>query len=123
MMILSIKRGDSVNTFCERLVYLKEKNKLHWQDIAMAVGISKASLSHYMSGRSAVPSADILFKIAKFFMVNPEWLAGGNVPMSIISLNDDSVFLIERYSSLSAVGKQQLLEFSLELSNREKEEK
>ena len=69
-----------MKTIAERLKEGMELRGMKQADLARITGISKGSLSSYLSGRYA-PKRDSLFKLAKALNVSDEWLMGADVPM------------------------------------------
>lgn len=55
-------------------------------DLSKATGMSKSSISQYMSGKND-PKQDKIYAMAKVLDVNPVWLMGFDVPMeSVVSI-------------------------------------
>lgn len=69
-------------------------------ELSRKSGISKSSISQYMSG-FAVPKANRIYEIASALNVSPTWLLGYNVPIeNIITLTDiKEIELISNYRS------------------------
>lgn len=66
--------------FYERFsILLKENPTLKQQDIVIATGIDKTSISKYCNGK-AEPESDNLFALSEMFDVSPSWLKGNDVP-------------------------------------------
>lgn len=63
-----------------KLKYLREQKKKTQQEMADALGISRAAYSHFETGRNE-PSFDMVNKIADYFDVSIDFLYGReNVP-------------------------------------------
>ncbi len=62
-------------TFAERLAFLREEMGLRRQDVADAIGISRASLEYYEKGKRK-PDVDILIRLASFYGVSTDYLVG-----------------------------------------------
>lgn len=60
----------------ERLFDLRQAAQVSLQTVADAVGVSKAHIWELEKGRTANPSFDLVQKLAAFFGVTPEALAG-----------------------------------------------
>ena len=58
-------------------------------DLCEKAGISKSTLSEYLSGRY-LPKQDKTFLIAKALNVDPVWLMGYDVPMDIADIQKSS---------------------------------
>lgn len=69
-----------MKTIAERLKEGMELRGMKQADLVRITGISKGSLSSYLSGRYA-PKRDGLFKLAAALNVSDEWLMGADVPM------------------------------------------
>ena len=69
-------------------------------ELSRKSGISKSSISQYMSG-FAVPKANRIYEIANALNVSPTWLLGYDVPIeSSITLTDlKEIELISKYRS------------------------
>lgn len=64
----------------DRLQKLMISRGITQADISRDTGISKASISSYLSGRKN-PKQDKIYKIATRYQVDPAWLSGFDVPM------------------------------------------
>lgn len=71
-------------------------------DLAEKSGLSKSTISHYMSGYTK-PKSDKLFILAKALNVSETWLIGYDVPMERNNYEDSR--LIERDAKLSEIEK------------------
>jgi transcriptional regulator with XRE-family HTH domain len=59
----------------ERIALLREKQGMTQEDLASALGISRASLSHYETNRRE-PDHETINKIASYFRVTTDYLLG-----------------------------------------------
>jgi transcriptional regulator with XRE-family HTH domain len=59
----------------ERIALLREKHGMTQEDLASALGISRASLSHYETNRRE-PDHETITKIADYFRVTTDYLLG-----------------------------------------------
>ncbi len=59
----------------ERLKHTREVNKISMRKLAEDVGVSVSNISFYESGKS-VPSAEVVFNIAKYFNITSDYLLG-----------------------------------------------
>lgn len=66
--------------FSEQLRYAMTIRKMTQADIVRATGISKSSISTYLSG-AFVPKQNNIYKLAKALNVSEAWLLGYDVPM------------------------------------------
>ena len=64
---------DSI--ICKRLKQLRKKNKKSQLDVAQALGVSRAHIANWESGRRELNIADAI-KIVKFYGVTLDYLAG-----------------------------------------------
>lgn len=65
-------------TFAERLNQLRLKRGLSLQDVADAVGLSKAHVWNLEKGASGNPSIEVVLKLAQLFRVSVADLIGEN---------------------------------------------
>lgn len=61
--------------FAERIVKLRRAKKMTQEQLADALGISRAALSHYEKGRRE-PDFQIVTKVAEFFGVSSDYILG-----------------------------------------------
>lgn len=67
-------------TTSERLKEIISIRNVKQAEIVEHTGINKGALSSYISGRY-LPKQDNIYRLAKYFSVNPAWLMGLDVPM------------------------------------------
>lgn len=83
-----------VATTAERLKYAIEYRHTTAAEISKATGISRGSLSQYISGKFS-PKQDRIYVLAKHLRVSPTWLMGLDVPMERVNFQpthiDDEV--------------------------------
>lgn len=65
----------------ERIIHLLETSGKSQSDLARFLGISRATVSDWKSGKIKSLSSENAFKAGQFFNVNPEWLATGKGPL------------------------------------------
>lgn len=63
------------NVFSERLTGLREEKGLRRQEVADALGISRASLEYYEKGQRK-PDIEVAARIAKYYGVSTDYLVG-----------------------------------------------
>lgn len=89
-----------MNTFGERLSYLRKIKQKTQDDIALAVGTTKSTISKYE--RNLVdPTLESAKNLANYFMVSLDWLAGNvvdedelkqdNIPKDYIDVVKDAI--------------------------------
>lgn len=64
-----------MNNLSERLTYLLKVNKMKRADFVRATGISEGTIRGWYNGKC--PSAEVAYKVAKYFGVTVEWLLTG----------------------------------------------
>lgn len=64
-----------MNTIGERIVYIREIRNLNQQDVAKAIGVTKATMSKYEHNIN-IPKADILCRIAEVLETSTDFLVG-----------------------------------------------
>ena len=101
-------------------------------------GISKGALSSYLSGRY-IPKQDNIYKLAKALDVNPAWLMGLDVPMTLsepaavvaspaagpssvapVQLRPDESEMLDKYNLLNDLGRNKAYEYVSDLTENEK---
>lgn len=99
----------TVKSFAERLQELMEMKHLNNAEFARAVGLSKSSISRYLSGQFQAKQ-DTIFMIARNMNVDPAWMLGYDVPIAPESFRDqidldmitaDEIAVIKEYRKLS----------------------
>lgn len=108
-----------MKTLRERLIYAMELANVKQVDLAKSVGLSRASVNDWISGKSQNIRGDNLMKVARLLNVNPHWLATGYgridskwpfkkikpedfdlLPEEVISLVEDIIIMqVEKYKS------------------------
>ena len=61
--------------FSERLSYIRKSREVSAKTVADALGISKAAVSQFETGKNA-PSAAVLIALADYFDVSLDYLVG-----------------------------------------------
>ena len=98
------------------------------QELAEKSGIGKSSISHYVNG-SNEPGNKAAYAIASVLKVNPAWLMGLEAPMAVeetsaaissSSLRPDEIDILNRISSLNALGRDKVLDYISDLVENEK---
>lgn len=77
-----------MTTFGERLKILADKLNKEDQDVAYDLGLSKAQMSHYTTGKRKVPS-ELLQKIISTYGINPAFLFRDDVPLYLNGISKD----------------------------------
>ena len=81
-----------MNTFAERLRYVRELRRLSQKDLALAARVSQGAISNYENLTRKIPRS--VFKLASVLQVNAQWLVEGSGPMEplplVLTLSDHS---------------------------------
>lgn len=85
-----------MTTFGERLKVLADKLGKEDQDVAYDLGLSKAQMSHYTTGKRKVPS-ELLQKIITTYGINPSFLFRDDAPLylDVYPESKPEVFLVK----------------------------
>ncbi len=75
----------------ERLFSLRQKSTQSLQEVADAVGVSKAHIWELEKGRSANPSFELVSKLAKHFGVSLDVLTGDSMEPSAEGMQVDRI--------------------------------
>lgn len=75
------------NVFSERLTQLREDRGLKRQEVADALGISRASLEYYEKGQRK-PDIEVAARIAKYYGVSTDYLVGVSAAQVTASENE-----------------------------------
>ena len=118
--------GEKKYTFRERLTQLIESSAKSQTSIASDFGISKQTLSAWLTGQNS-PRTPTISALASYFDVSIAWLMGFDVPMRESEpemmdsdekdpgLSQSEEYLVDSYRSLNPHGKELLLERASEL--------
>lgn len=77
--VINRMKEDRIATSGERIALGLKMRDMRAIDLAQKTGISKSSISHYISGRN-LARQDALHQMAKALDVNEAWLMGYDVP-------------------------------------------
>ncbi len=80
-MFNELNKDKTMNTFRDRLVEAMHEKRVKQVQIKEAVGVSKGTVSNWVSGKTSPDGVSIL-KIAKFLNVSVDWLATGEGGMN-----------------------------------------
>ena len=69
-----------MGTFATRLALAMQKRECSGRKLCEMINVHKSTISNYLN-EVCEPKQDRLITIAKALRVNPEWLAGEEVPM------------------------------------------
>lgn len=65
------------DTFAERLKWLMKLKSLAGWQVGEAIGVSRATISTFVTGKTTTISAQTIFKLGHLLQVDPEWLLTG----------------------------------------------
>ncbi len=63
------------SAFSERLKHLRMEKNIGQNALAEELKVSNASISYWETGKQ-IPSAEVIFKLAKYFAVSADYLLG-----------------------------------------------
>jgi transcriptional regulator with XRE-family HTH domain len=83
-----------MSTFATRLKIAMQARNFSGRKLCEAINVHKSTISNYLN-EVCEPKQDRLVTIAKALKVNPEWLAGEEVPMENNKIYEDIVDIIK----------------------------
>lgn len=94
---LSVKVGDTVGEYGEKLKSLRIEKKLTQKQVADRIGLAISAVSSYESG-TRYPSYDVLVKLARIFHVSTDYLLGitNTRNIDVTGLNDNEIELVSQ---------------------------
>lgn len=128
--MIKYERVESVSNRLREAMYNADKTQA---DLARETGISKATLSRYLSGQFE-PKQIAVNKIAVALNVSEMWLWGCDVPMerpapeelgtlaADVLINPDMLRLVQIYSELEEADKAMLLMLAENMHNKTKKD-
>lgn len=118
--------AEKISNTSKRLQELMDMFDIKQSDIVAKTGITKSALSNYIHG-TREPRQDQISKIADPYQINPAWLMGYDVPMTmaesiilklekieeagmhLIGITDEEIEMIETFRNLNEESKRQLV--------------
>ncbi len=118
--------AEKISNSSQRLKEMMAAFSLKQSDIVARTGITKSALSNYIHG-TREPRQDQISKIADPYGINPAWLMGYDVPMSMLEttisklkeltdvgmrlsgVTDEEIELLESFRGLNEESKRQLV--------------
>ena len=101
-------------SLANKLKYLREKKGLTKKDVAEAVGVHPSSIGNLEKG--SIPQADLLYSLAKFFVVSMEYLMNSSdpEPLSEIEytqsqLSSSELTLLNLFSQLDELDQNEII--------------
>lgn len=96
-----------MNSFSDMLVFLRRRDNLSQQELALKLGLAKSTISMYERGERK-PSFEVLEQLADYFNVNMDTLLGSSPAPSpeCEEYAADEIKLIDDYRQLSSQGKE-----------------
>ena len=128
--MIKYERVENVSTRLREAMYKAEKTQA---DLSRETGISKATLSRYLSGQFE-PKQNAVNKMAVALNVAEMWLWGCDVPMerpapeklgelaADVLLNPDMLRLVQIYSELEEADKNMLLMLAENMHHKTKKD-
>lgn len=117
---------EPIDTFANRLYKAMTHRGLTQVDLVKRTGISKGSISQYMSG-TYVPKSSNIYLLSKALDVSEQYLMGFDVPMDkpkiknedlMINVGEDGIYLIRLYNELEGDEKDLLITLAEKLSKK-----
>lgn len=103
------------NIFSERLKALRREKGISAEELACDLEINKSTISRYENGKTE-PYLPIVLKIAQYFDVSLDWIAGiSNIRESYITPNN----ILKLYNSLSEEKKKEAFRYITYLQDSE----
>lgn len=88
---MSMNKEQTFESLQERIIFLLNEKNIKQSHAAKFIGVTKATVSDWVNGRSHLIKSDNALEVAKYFNVNYEWVINGKGPM-----RGDSVSIIGR---------------------------
>lgn len=105
-----LTHNSGMDTVGKRIRELRSARKLTQEQVAKAIGIKQGSFTQLETGKSKGPATSTLFRLARFFDVDPEWLmTGKGSQQQISSLSEQESELILLFRSVSQEAQQYVL--------------
>ncbi len=99
----------------ERIRSRRRELGLTQEELAHALGLQKSAIAKYESGRVRNIKQNVLMKMAEVLDCSPSWLLGcSDAPNGTShgdSLPEDSLYILELFSSLEEPSRQRVLEY------------
>lgn len=104
--------------FTDRIDSLLARDKIRRADLVRFTGISEGTIRGWYKGQ--MPSAETLYKVAKYFNVTVEWLLTGNNPdgREIPQFTPDEMELIQIFRHLDERDKTTVLMLAKNLESQ-----
>ena len=114
---------NRISTFKDRLNEALEIMNIRPVDLSKRTGISESTISQYRSGY-AEPKSKKLDLIARTLSVDPSWLMGLDVPMTISRVNEEELLNTEMAQTLASfTHSPRLLHYATLLNNLDESQK
>lgn len=97
-------------SFTERLNHVLNEKGMKQADLCRATGLSSAQVTHLVTGRTKDPTLPTAVKIADALDVSLDYLAGGNEPCGVLSLDAETQRLVDGFSQLNRDGRMVVLD-------------
>lgn len=105
--------------FGSRLASVMKRRKVTVAKMAQIIGVSRHTVMRWRSGE-IIPSGYDMTRMAEYLDTSGRWLMGFDAsPGRMVSLTPDERLLVDRYRSLTAGGKESLLEALVDIARAE----
>ncbi len=101
----------------ERIKYLRENKKISQEELGKIIGVNKAAIQKYESGKVQNIKRTNIKKLADYFGVTPSFLMGWDDDQEKVNAIASEVQLIEQIQKLYGKKAVQLLESFIELND------
>jgi DNA-binding Xre family transcriptional regulator len=91
-----------MNTLRERIIKRLDDLEMRRADLARATGLSRASVSNIINGKTKKMSSETLFLIAGALKCNPGWIRDGQGPQDMKLMQASETRTIEKLRQLPA---------------------
>lgn len=99
-------------TMGERLKQLREQKKLTQEEVGAIIGVNKAAIQKYESGKVENIKRSNIKKLADFFNVTPTYLMGwDDAKKETPILSEQDKRLVDMFDMLDEAGKDHMLKF------------
>lgn len=98
--------SNKISTLQERLHYLIDNKRLSSYRISQVTGVSEATLSNILNGKTKKLSKSTLDALSNYFNINKEWLQTGN---GEIQLSESDTVLINRDVLKTIISQQETI--------------
>jgi transcriptional regulator with XRE-family HTH domain len=88
-------KRTSKTTYRQRVQIILDEEGISGAELARKVGVTRATVSEWLSGRSGLPRADVPFHIQDKYGYAARWIALGDGPMKLPKFDPSDSVIIE----------------------------